>query len=311
MSKRKTNEEFLNEMYEKHPEIKVRGLYRGAFEKVECECLNCGNVWDAVPKEMTGKKLRGCPRCGISKRNESRRISNKEFLDKLEIAHNGNIVALENYVNAKTKIKFKCLKDGYIWKSEPYRVMNGTGCPMCTNHIKKTEDDFIQMLSERNPDVELVSKYKSMHERALFKCKVCNYEWETSVSHRVRDNSGCPKCALKMSKGETIIYNYLKQNNIEFKKEATFKDCRDKNPLPFDFYLPNQNICIEYDGIQHYRPIDFGNGTYTDVNDNFIITQKHDKIKNEYCKQNNITLIRISYKDKNHIEEILSSKLIP
>lgn len=72
----------------------------------------------------------------------------------------------------------------------------------------------------------------------------------------------------------------------------------------------NQNICIEYDGIQHYRPVDFGNGSHTDINNKFIITQKHDKIKNEYCKQNNITLIRVSYKDKNHIEEILSSKLI-
>ena len=146
--------------------------------------------------------------------------------------------------------------------------------------------------------------------KVKWKCHKCNYEWETSVSHRVKDNSGCPQCSLKISKGETIIYNYLNQNNIKFKKEAIFKDCRDKKPLPFDFYLPNQNICIEYDGIQHFEPVNFGIGTYEDAIDKFITTQEHDKIKNEYCKQHSITLIRISYKDKNNIEEILSNKII-
>lgn len=368
MSKRKTNEEFLNEMYEKHPEIKVRGLYRGAFEKVECECLNCGNVWDAVPKEMTGKKLRGCPRCGIAKRNESRRISNKEFLDKLEIAHNGNIVALENYVNAKTKIKFKCLKDGYIWKSEPYRVMNGTGCPMCTNHIKKTEDDFIQMLSERNPDVELVSKYKSMHERALFKCKVCNYEWETTPCHLVTKHHAtrCPKCYGKIvptttefiekiykinpnieilddyidsktklkcrcllcngifymkpshlisghgcrhctcSIGEDKIRHFLDEHNIQYESQKFFEDLKGirGRVLTFDFYLPQFNLLIEFQGKQHEKPIKYFGGK-----DSFEIQQEHDRRKREYSKLHNINLLEIWYYDINKIEEIMTKAL--
>lgn len=133
---------------------------------------------------------------------------------------------------------------------------------------------------------------------------------ETTISHRVKDNSGCPKCANKMSKGETIIYDYLKQNNIEFIKEATFKDCKDKQPLPFDFYIPNKNICIEYDGIQHFQPVNFGGDATNDkIYQQFLITQKHDQIKNSYCLQNNISLIRISYKDKNNIQQILSNKL--
>ena len=368
MSKRKTNEEFLNEMHEKHPEIKVRGLYRGAFEKVECECLNCGNVWDAVPKEMTGKKLRGCPRCGISKRNESHRISNKEFLDKLEIAHNGNIVALENYVNAKTKIKFKCLKDGYIWKSEPYRVMNGTGCPMCTNHIKKTEDDFIQMLSERNPDVELVSKYKSMHERALFKCKVCNYEWKTTPCHLVTKHHAtrCPKCYGKIvptttefiekiykinpnieilddyidsktklkcrcllcdgifymkpshlisghgcrhctcSIGEDKIRHFLDEHNIQYESQKFFEDLKGVRGrvLTFDFYLPQFNLLIEFQGKQHEKPIKYFGGE-----DSFKIQQEHDRRKREYSKLHNINLLEIWYYDINKIEEIMTKAL--
>lgn len=245
MSKRKTNEEFLDEMHEKHPKIKVNGLYRGAFEKVECECLICGNIWDGVPKEMTGKRLHGCPKCGISKRNDAHRISNKEFLEKLEKTHNGNIVALEDYVNAKTKIKFKCLKDGHIWESEPYRVMNGTGCPMCSNRIKKTEDDFIQMLKERNPDVELISKYNSMHERALFKCKVCNYEWKTSPCHLVAKSlTRCPRCYGSISPTtEEFVEKMCKINpNIEI----------------LDDYIDNKTKlkcrCLLCDGIFYMKP---------------------------------------------------------
>lgn len=199
MSKRKTHEDFIIEMKEKHPEIKVIGLYKGAFDRVKCECLICGNIWDGVPKEMTGKRLRSCPKCGIAKRSASTRYTNEYFLSKLNETHNGNIIALEKYVNAKTKIKFQCMKDGYVWESEPYRVMNGTGCPMCTNHIKKTETDFIEMLEKYNLNIELISEYKSMHEHAQFRCKICNHKWEASPCHLVTKSSkyrtGCPKCS--------------------------------------------------------------------------------------------------------------------
>ena len=367
MSKRKTNEEFLNEMHEKHPKIKVKGLYYSAFEKVECECLVCGNIWDAVPKEMTGKKLRGCPKCGISRRNDAHRISNEEFLDKLEKSHNGNIIALENYVNAKTKIKFKCLKDGHIWESEPYRVMNGTGCPMCSNRIKKTEDDFIQMLAERNPDVELISKYNSMHERALFRCRVCDYEWKTSPSHLVATSrTRCPRCYGSISPtpeefvekmyninpnieilddyvdnktklkcrcllcdgifhmksshlisghgcrhctcsiGENRIRQFLDLYNIGYEPQKFFDDLKGvrNRVLTFDFYLPEYNLLIEFQGKQHEKPIKYFGGE-----EQFKIQQEHDKRKREYAKLHNVNLLNIWYYDINKIEEILNEAL--
>ena len=62
---------------------------------------------------------------------------------------------------------------------------------------------------------------------------------------------GCPIC--RMSHGETQIRNYLSDRNIDFEIQFRFKDCRNKLPLPFDFYLPKHNLCIEYDGEQHFR----------------------------------------------------------
>ena len=90
-------------------------------------------------------------------------------------------------------------------------------------------------------------------------------------------------------------------NKINFVQEKRFVDCRDNKPLPFDFYLPDHNLIIEFDGQQHYEP-KFGK-------ESFAITQKHDEIKNQYCKNNNINLLRVPYFEGHNIENIISKQL--
>ena len=107
--------------------------------------------------------------------------------------------------------------------------------------------------------------------------------------------------SFSKSKGETTIKNILLAKNVSFIQQYCFDNCRNKRPLPFDFYLPNYNLCIEFDGEQHYKP-KFGMK-------NFIQTQKHDKIKDEYCKSHNIGLLRIPYWESNNSEQIIKYKL--
>lgn len=98
----------------------------------------------------------------------------------------------------------------------------------------------------------------------------------------------------KMSGGEKRIEKYLKRKNINFVWQKRFKDCRDKMPLPFDFYVPKYNLIIEFDGEQHYKETKkFGR-------ESFEITQKHDIIKNKYCLDNNINLLRLTFDDLFH-----------
>ena len=97
---------------------------------------------------------------------------------------------------------------------------------------------------------------------------------------------GCPIC--KESKGEKEIREFLTTNNVKFNHQHKFKDCKNILPLPFDFYLPEHNTCIEFNGRQHYEPIDYFGGV-----NGFKSTQFRDKIKYDYCKNNKITLFII------------------
>lgn len=92
----------------------------------------------------------------------------------------------------------------------------------------------------------------------------------------------------------------MDNNNIKYIKQKTFKECKDIKLLKFDFYLPEYNMCIEFDGIQHFKPIERFGGI-----DGFKKTKQNDKTKNIYCDKNNIKLLRIKY-NENIFEKIIS-----
>lgn len=136
------------------------------------------------------------------------------------------------------------------------------------------------------------------------RCNLCgNEEVYISASNMKKQEScGC----LTESKGSRKIKEILETNGIKYVAEKRYSDLRFEtgHMARFDFYLPEHNTIIEYDGIQHFKQ---GNGIY-DNSEKFAITQQHDKIKNEYCKNNNINLIRIPY---THFEKIELEDLLP
>ena len=108
----------------------------------------------------------------------------------------------------------------------------------------------------------------------------------------------------KESIGERLVKTYLDENKINYIREKRFDTCKNIKCLPFDFYLPNHNICIEYDGQHHFIPISRFGGDL-----NLKYTKFCDKIKDNWCLENNIKLIRISYKKKNKIFKILNIEI--
>jgi hypothetical protein len=151
-----------------------------------------------------------------------------------------------------------------------------------------------------NPDIEVLEEYINTKTPILHRCKIDGCEWKMPPT-RALLGQGCPNC--QQSNGEKQITKWLNDNNINYVYQKKFSDCIDKKQLPFDFYLHEYNALIEYDGIQHFQPVDFAGKGEEWAMAQLQITQSHDTIKTQYCNDNNIRLLRIPY-FKNVEEEL-------
>ena len=142
--------------------------------------------------------------------------------------------------------------------------------------------------------------YKKSKTELIITCPLHGDFEQTPNNHL--SGRGCSVC--KSSKGEKRIIKYLKDKKILFNTQKTFKNLKYKSLLKFDFYLPDYNLCIEYDGRQHYEPIEYFGGRKQ-----FDIIKMRDSIKNEYCSTNNINLVRIPYNKFDDIETILGKNI--
>ena len=310
MLKRKTYEELVEEVKVLHPNIEIIGgreKYKNNFSKVKCRCKIDGEIWESNRSNLVNKK-HGCPVCGGSKK-----LTHELFVKQMREI-NPDIEIIENYINSNTPILVRCKKCGHEWKARPYHLKRGKGCPICRqkevhDKLRKNQKIFEEELSIISPRIEIIGKYKSHNENILCKCKICGHEWEATPANLVA-GKGCPACR-QSSKGENRIKDWLEENNINFKMHYRFKDCVNKKPLPFDFYLEEYNLCIEYDGPQHFKPtLWFGSISQEEAEKVLVEGQKRDTIKTKYCEEKNIRLLRISYKDFKKINEILTNTLL-
>lgn len=197
---------------------------------------------------------------------------------------------LVDYLNSKSKVIIWCHTHGYFTQ-QPNSHISGKGCPGCDidNRTLKVED-FIRVSNEihNNKYDYSLSNYKNSRTKIDIICKEHGIFKQAPYHHK--SNEGCPVC--KSSKGEKKILSFLIENNIKFERQKTFDGCESKYKLRFDFYLVEYNICIEFDGEYHFKPIDNWGGIEKLKN-----VKLKDDIKNNFCIKNNINLIRITYLD--------------
>ncbi len=232
----------------------------------------------------------------------------EEFINKSKIIHNDLYdYSLVEFVDVKVNVKIICSKHGWF-EQRPQHHLAGHGCNKCARELitassKLTKKKFLikaKKVHNKKYNYSLIDfvNVNSNKDKVRIMCPT-HGEFKQAIKHHL-NNVGCPHCCE--SKGEKEISKFLKENKIKFIRQYRFKGCRYKKPLPFDFYLPKLNICIEFQGEQHFRPAMHWGGkkVYQDI-------IKRDKIKEEYCKSNNIYLIKIHYKDK--IEDSLKDDL--
>ena len=226
----------------------------------------------------------GCPKC-----TGNNKTALSDLLKSFRLVHGFKYdYSLVEFSNMHKNIKIICSIHG-IFKQTPNNHKHGQTCPKCNGKFKSTSD-FIKeanLIHNNRYDYSNTNYIDTKNHIEI----ICNIHgtFKQKPNNHLCGN-GCPKC--KISKGELKILNYLKENNIEFKFQHKFKDCFYKRELPFDFYIEKLNMCIEFNGKQHYKPNKHFGGE-----SEFELRIKRDDIKSNYCSINNIRLIIIKYND--------------
>lgn len=239
---------------------------------------------DEIYEQIPNNHLRGF------KCENIKGLTQEEFIKKSKEIHGDKYdYSLIDFKNVRGKIKL--IHDGKVYEQFAYANLQGKSPEMApfkiTNSIlkKRSKELFGDLF-----DYSLVNcngasnKVKLIHNGKVY---------EQVISDHL--NGHLPREIAPKSKGEVSVKKYLILNNIKFINEYKINDCRNILPLPFDFYLPELNILIEYDGKQHFEPVSIFGGEV-----DFKKRKKNDNIKNKYCKKNKIPLLRISYFEDVH-----------
>lgn len=300
MTKRKTHKEFVEEMSIINPNIIILGQYISTHCKILCKCKIDGHIWEPTPASLLSGS--GCPICASKRRRVKLNKTHEEFVLEASIK-NPTIKILGIYINSSTKILCECTLCGHKWNSLPGNILSGHKCPICTGRYHHTHEDFMQKFNSLNDvgDYEVLSEYIKSSEKMLFLHKTCNNKFEMIANNFLRGQR-CPFCSE--SKGERKIENILNQINVNYIKQKTFDELTGINNglLSYDFYLPNNNLLIEYQGEFHD-----GNARLQTVS-KLRKQQEHDRRKRQYAKENNIKLLEIWYWDFDNIECILEKE---
>ena len=276
-------------------------IYIKSNEDVEIICRVEGHkAFPQTPhNHLSG---RGCKICGYEKLANDNRLTLEEFIEKANEVHGiGRYdYSKVEYIDYHTDVIIICPKHG-DFPQIPNNHLIGKGCRFCANEKLANE--------RRKPLEKFIAESNEVHGEGTYdysKVIYVNYDTDVIIICPIHGDfpqtpynhlrgQGCPKC--NSSKGEISVRNFLIENKIEFEEQKRFNDCRNKNPLPFDFYVPKYNLCIEYDGEQHFVPHDFTSRKASeDVKlENLKSIQHRDEIKNNYCKQKGIHLLRIRY----------------
>lgn len=291
MKRKRTHSEYVSLVMSITSDIEIVGQYVGADTKIKHRCKVCGHEWDARPADIL--RRHGCPKCSYKAKTKTQ----EQYISELATV-NPNIVVIDKYINSYTKIKHLCLKCEHEWMVNPHSLLHGNHCPQCSTR-RKSHEQYVAELLINNPNIKVVGEYINANTNILHQCIVCGHKWMARPNH-VLHGLGCPSC--QETSGEQQVKNWLIANDIKYEYQKRFTDCKNERILPFDFYLPDYNCCIEYDGKQHFEEVCLWGGK-----EYLLQRQNNDQIKNDYCKKNDMYLIRIRYDED--VCEILNNAL--
>lgn len=304
-AKRKPRETFVAQSIRLHGSRYDYSLvdYKNQYITVKIKCSLHG-IFEQLPKvhALGG----GCPRCSYIERGKSKRQTLEHFINLARQTHKNKYdYSLVKYEGLAKKVKIICPYHGIFEQRAGEHCRYG--CNECgyeagADAIRITHDEFIERSKSAHNnryDYSLV-KFRITHDKVQIICLEHGIFNQVAANHMY--GQGCPSC--RSSKGEDKIHNFLKSLDIDFERQKTFPNCKNKWKLRFDFYfrLGDTQFLIEYDGQQHF---DGWNASH----DNLAEIQYHDAIKTAFAASNGFILIRIPYTEFDNIESILKTEI--
>lgn len=291
-------EDFCEKIKNRYPNEDLTVLqYTSAKEPGIIRCNKCGSIYKLKNAsnflEKSKKKI--CSKC--FPREDTMEVGHKiEYLLK----NTPNLTLLNEYTKITDDLILQCNKCQGIFKRKPQLLLKTHKCPMCESFSKrKTQESFENQLKEKfKGEYSLIGEYKGTDVTTLFRHNDCGFIFNTKPCY-ILTKQPCPKCKRFNSKGEIKIEKVLQEHKIIFEKQKRFVEL--SSLLSFDFYLPNNNLLIEFQGLQHFQPIEHFGGE-----ERFKKQMENDNKKRLFCKNNSYQLLEIKYDQIDNIENILS-----
>jgi hypothetical protein len=303
--KRLNTNEFVIRAHRIHGDLYnySKSSYVKSKEKTIIICPTHGDFAQSPNAHLNGQ---GCPKC-----KKCYRPNTKEFVTAAIKVHGREYsYAMVKYISCSKKVRIICKHHGSFLQS-PSMHLSGRGCPRCAPNCRKTLGDFIIKSKQIHGNLYDYSQtgYERSNAKVTILCRRHGKFLQTPSMHLC--GNGCPKC--KNSKGEIEISKWLNENKFVFENQKMFRECRNPStnfPLKFDFYLPKENVLIEYDGEQHFGSYHLVGGIHTTTPREYYDIRRKDRIKTTFALSNNIKLIRIPYTKFGAIGKILNKHLL-
>ena len=285
MPKKKSHDEVVSQIFDLvGNEYTVLSRYTKASNPIKIRHNTCGFVYETRTSNFISQGCR-CPKCA-----GKLQYTNQSFKEKIFSIVGNEYTVLGNYKNSKTKVKIRHNICGFTIDIMPINFLRRQSCPYCSGkYLNQTM--FSKIISQKADGKEYIflEKYKGTNTKIKVKHIICGHVYKVSP-HKFMTGRRCPFC--NESHGEHEIGIWLSDRNIKHVCQKKFANCKFKKELPFDFYLPDNNMCIEYDGEQHFKKVDWFGGQ-----EGLNKRRLRDNIKNEFCKKAGIRLIRIKYNE--------------
>lgn len=295
---------FLKRIKEVRPndykEYEFLGEYTGSLKPIKAKHKVCGEYVDILPNGFISRGS-GCPICAVAKVSEKSRKTTEEVQSKLP----EGVTLVSEYTGIHKKIKVHCEVCDSTYDIIANDILRRGNCTHCNKYFKRTYSEVRDEVSEAtNGEYQLVSKeYKNANTKVEVQHNVCGNVYGVTM-HNFRRGRRCPVC--KTSIGETETKNALEDLGIHYERQKKYSDLKNISYLSYDFYLPEENVLIEYQGEQHYKPVKHFGGEEV-----FEYQVKMDTIKKKYAEENGIGILYIKYtlRTKEEIKEFLVRNL--